>query len=115
MTMIADRYELGEVIGTGGMSDVYSAQDTLLGRGVAVKVLRMELARDVNFRERFRREAQNSGRLNHPAIVAVYDTGETTIEGISVPYIVMERVFGRTLREIVREDGPMPPPRPPRR
>ncbi|WPF66187.1 MULTISPECIES: Stk1 family PASTA domain-containing Ser/Thr kinase [unclassified Corynebacterium] len=109
MTMIADRYELGEVIGTGGMSDVYSAQDTLLGRGVAVKVLRMELARDVNFRERFRREAQNSGRLNHPAIVAVYDTGETTIEGISVPYIVMERVFGRTLREIVREDGPMPP------
>ncbi|KQB84634.1 Stk1 family PASTA domain-containing Ser/Thr kinase [Corynebacterium oculi] len=109
MTMIADRYELGEVIGTGGMSDVYAAQDTLLGRGVAVKVLRMELARDVNFRERFRREAQNSGRLNHPAIVAVYDTGETTIEGISVPYIVMERVFGRTLREIVREDGPMPP------
>lgn len=109
MTMIADRYELGEVIGTGGMSDVYAAQDTLLGRGVAVKVLRMELARDVNFRERFRREAQNSDRLNHPAIVAVYDTGETTIEGISVPYIVMERVFGRTLREIVREDGPMAP------
>ncbi|MEK0378900.1 Stk1 family PASTA domain-containing Ser/Thr kinase, partial [Corynebacterium mastitidis] len=109
MTMIADRYELGEVIGTGGMSDVYAAHDTLLGRGVAVKVLRMELARDVNFRERFRREAQNSGRLNHPAIVAVYDTGETMIEGISVPYIVMERVFGRTLRGIVREDGPMPP------
>ncbi|KQB87081.1 Stk1 family PASTA domain-containing Ser/Thr kinase [Corynebacterium lowii] len=109
MTLIADRYELGEVIGTGGMSDVYAAQDTLLGRGVAVKVLRMELARDVNFRERFRREAQNSGRLNHPAIVAVYDTGETMIEGISVPYIVMERVFGRTLRGIVREDGPMPP------
>lgn len=109
MTMIADRYELGEVIGTGGMSDVYAAHDALLGRGVAVKVLRMELARDVNFRERFRREAQNSGRLNHPAIVAVYDTGETMIEGISVPYIVMERVFGRTLRGIVREDGPMPP------
>lgn len=109
MSTIAQRYELGEVIGTGGMSDVYAAQDTLLGRGVAVKVLRLELARDVNFRERFRREAQNSGKLNHPAIVAVYDTGETMIDGISVPYIVMERVFGRTLRDIVREDGPMSP------
>lgn len=109
MNTIAQRYELGEVIGTGGMSDVFAAQDTLLGRGVAIKVLRLELARDVNFRERFRREAQNSGRLNHPTIVAVYDTGETTIDGISVPYIVMERVFGRTLRDIVREDGPMDP------
>lgn len=107
--VIDDRYELGENIGNGGMSQVYAAQDTLLGRGVAVKVLRLELARDVNFRERFRREAQNSGRLNHPSIVAVYDTGETEVDGIAVPYIVMERVHGRTLRDVVREDGPMSP------
>lgn len=107
--MIADRYELGEVIGTGGMSDVYAATDTLIGRGVAVKILKIDLARDVSFRERFRREAQNSGRLNHPAIVSVFDTGETIIEGLSVPFIVMERVFGRTLRDVIREDGPMPP------
>lgn len=106
---IGDRYELGENIGNGGMSQVYAAQDTLIGRGVAVKMLRVELARDTNFRERFRREAQNSGRLNHPAIVAVYDTGETQIDGIAVPFIVMERVHGRTLRDVVREDGALSP------
>lgn len=111
MTLLGDRYQLAEVIGTGGMSEVFAAQDTLLGRGVAVKRLRLELARDVNFRERFRREAQNSGRLNHPAIVAVFDTGETTIDGVTVPYIVMERVHGRTLRDIVREEGPLSPAR----
>ncbi|QGU03327.1 Stk1 family PASTA domain-containing Ser/Thr kinase [Corynebacterium comes] len=111
MALIGDRYDLAEVIGTGGMSEVYAAQDTLLGRGVAVKMLRVELARDVSFRERFRKEAQNSGKLNHPAIVAVYDTGETILDGISVPYIVMERVHGRTLRDILREDGPLNPAR----
>lgn len=107
--LIAGRYEIGEVIGTGGMSEVYAATDTMLGRDVAVKMLRKDLARDTNFRERFRREAQNSGRLNHPAIVAVYDTGEETIEGLSTPFIVMERVHGRTLRDIVREQGPLTP------
>ncbi|GGG81689.1 Stk1 family PASTA domain-containing Ser/Thr kinase [Corynebacterium pelargi] len=107
--MIADRYELGQVIGTGGMSEVFVATDTLLGRQVAVKMLRADLARDVNFRERFRREAQNSGRLNHPNIVAVYDTGETEIAGLNTPYIVMELVHGRTLRDIIREDGPLTP------
>lgn len=111
MTLIGDRYTLGEVIGTGGMSEVYAAEDTLIGRGVAVKMLRLELARDVNFRERFRREAQNSGRLNHPSIVAVYDTGETVVDGIDVPYIVMERIHGRTLREVIREGGPLSPAR----
>ena len=111
MTLLGDRYQLAEVIGTGGMSEVFAAEDTLLGRDVAVKRLRLELARDVNFRERFRREAQNSGRLNHPTIVAVFDTGETTIDGVTVPYIVMERVHGRTLRDIVREEGPLSPSR----
>lgn len=99
--LIANRYELGSVVGSGGMSVVYSATDTLLGREVAVKMLRSELARDANFRERFRREAQNAGRLNHPAIVAIYDTGETLHDGQSTPYIVMELVKGRNLKDIV--------------
>ena len=109
MTLIGDRYQLGNSIGTGGMSDVYVATDTLLGREVAVKMLKIDMARDENFRERFRKEAQNSARLNHPNIVAVYDTGETVVEGISIPYIVMEHVKGRNLRDIVREDGPLRP------
>lgn len=109
MTLIGDRYQLGNSIGTGGMSDVYVATDTLLGREVAVKMLKIDMARDENFRERFRKEAQNSARLNHPNIVAVYDTGETVVEGISIPYIVMEHIKGRDLRAIVREDGPLRP------
>lgn len=106
---LAQRYELGETIGSGGMSDVYAAQDTLLGRDVAVKMLRSEMARDMNFRERFRREARNSSKLNHPNIVAVYDTGEETIDGIGIPYIVMERIHGNTLRDLLRNNGPMSP------
>ncbi|WP_293767812.1 Stk1 family PASTA domain-containing Ser/Thr kinase [uncultured Corynebacterium sp.] len=107
--MLSDRYNLGEVIGSGGMSEVYAAEDLSLGRSVAIKMLRPEMARDVNFRERFRREAQNSGKLNHPNIVAVYDTGEATINGLDIPYIVMERIHGRTLRDIIREDGALSP------
>ena len=107
--MVNDRYRLGDVIGTGGMSEVYRATDSLLGRDVAIKMLRPEMARDVNFRERFRKEAQNSGRLNHPNIVAVYDTGEADEDGMAIPYIVMELVHGRTLRDLVREDGPLSP------
>src|SRR5699024_3343551 len=99
--MVNDRYRLGDVIGTGGMSEVYRATDSLLGRDVAIKMLRPEMARDVNFRERFRKEAQNSGRLNHPNIVAVYDTGEADEDGMAIPYIVMELVHGRTLRDLV--------------
>ncbi|GAB3082929.1 Stk1 family PASTA domain-containing Ser/Thr kinase [Corynebacterium aquatimens] len=109
MTLVGDRYQLGDMIGTGGMSDVYVATDTLLGREVAVKMLKVDMARDENFRERFRKEAQNSARLNHPNIVAVYDTGATEVDGISVPYIVMEHIKGRNLRDIVREDGPLRP------
>lgn len=107
--MLNDRYSLGEVIGSGGMSEVYAAEDTSLGRSVAVKMLRPEMARDVNFRERFRREAQNSGKLNHPNIVQVFDTGEDMSSSVAIPYIVMERVNGRTLRDIITEDGPMTP------
>lgn len=107
--VIADRYELGAVIGSGGMSEVFAATDTLIGREVAVKMLRIDLAKDPNFRERFRREAQNSGRLSHSSIVAVFDTGEVDKDGTSVPYIVMERVQGRNLREVVTEDGVFTP------
>lgn len=108
-SLIADRYDLGGIIGHGGMSEVYSAEDTLLGREVAIKMLRRDMAADESFRERFRREAQNYGRLNHPCIVSVYDTGDHYMDGIEVPYIVMERVYGRNLRDVVREDGPLAP------
>ncbi|QPK83291.1 Stk1 family PASTA domain-containing Ser/Thr kinase [Corynebacterium qintianiae] len=109
MTLIANRYQLGSTIGTGGMSDVYAATDTVLGREVALKMLKTDMARDENFRERFRREAQNSARLNHPNIVSVYDTGDLDVDGLAVPYIVMERIHGRNLRDIVRQDGPLRP------
>jgi serine/threonine-protein kinase len=108
---LSDRYELGEIIGFGGMSEVHLARDLRLHRDVAVKVLRADLARDPSFYLRFRREAQNAAALNHPAIVAVYDTGEATTASGPLPYIVMEYVDGVTLRDIVHNDGPMPPRR----
>ena len=72
-----DRYQVGDTLGFGGMSEVHRGRDLRLGRDVAIKVLRADLARDPSFQARFRREAQNAASLNHPAIVAVYDTGET--------------------------------------
>lgn len=104
---LGGRYRLGAKIGTGGMSDVYAATDELLGRDVAVKMMRPDLARDTNFLERFRREAQNAAKLNHQAIVAVYDTGQTPDADGAVPYIVMERVHGETLRDILNDHGKM--------
>ena len=108
---LSDRYELGEILGFGGMSEVHLARDLRLHRDVAVKVLRADLARDPSFYLRFRREAQNAAALNHPAIVAVYDTGEAETPNGPLPYIVMEYVEGVTLRDIVHNDGPMPPQR----
>ncbi len=108
---LSDRYELGEILGFGGMSEVHLARDLRLHRDVAVKVLRADLARDPSFYLRFRREAQNAAALNHPAIVAVYDTGEAITRSGPLPYIVMEYVDGVTLRDIVHTDGPMPPRR----
>ncbi len=105
---LSDRYELGEILGFGGMSEVHLARDLRLHRDVAVKVLRADLARDPSFYLRFRREAQNAAALNHPAIVAVYDTGEAETPNGPLPYIVMEYVEGVTLRDIVHTDGPMP-------
>ncbi len=93
------------------MSEVHKARDTRLHRDVAVKVLRADLARDPSFYLRFRREAQNAAALNHPAIVAVYDTGEAETAAGPLPYIVMEYVEGVTLRDIVHTEGPLPPRR----
>ena len=101
------RYELGEVLGYGGMSEVRAARDTLLNRDVAIKILRKDLARNHNFLERFRREARNSARLNHPNIVAIYDTGESATDDGILAYIVMERLNGRTLRNLVGTEGPL--------
>ncbi|AYJ47552.1 Stk1 family PASTA domain-containing Ser/Thr kinase [Rhodococcus sp. P1Y] len=108
---LSSRYELGEILGFGGMSEVHLARDNRLDRDVAIKVLRADLARDPTFYLRFRREAQNAAALNHPAIVAVYDTGEAETEAGPLPFIVMEYVEGSTLRDIVRGEGPMAPRR----
>jgi beta-lactam-binding protein with PASTA domain/predicted Ser/Thr protein kinase len=108
---LSDRYEVGEILGFGGMSEVHLARDVRLHRDVAVKVLRADLARDPSFYLRFRREAQNAAALNHPAIVAVYDTGEADTPNGPLPYIVMEYVEGVTLRDIVHSEGPMEPKR----
>ena len=110
--VLGGRYRLGRILGTGGMAEVFLAEDTRLHRTVAVKVLRSDLARDANFQERFRREAHSAASLNHPSIVAVYDTGEehqSTVTGtdVTIPYIVMEYVQGRTLRELIDPENPM--------
>ena len=102
---LSGRYELQNLIGRGGMADVWRARDHRLGRDVAVKRLRADLASDDTFQARFQREAQSAARLNHPNIVAVYDTGETQdpTTGLQVPYIVMELIDGHTLRDVLRD------------
>lgn len=106
--VLGERYEIGGVLGRGGMAEVHHGRDLRLGREVAVKVLRHDLARDPSFQVRFRREAQASASLNHPAIVAVYDTGEDRTPTGATPYIVMEYVEGETLRDVLRREGRLP-------
>ena len=111
--ILGGRYEVGELIGRGGMAEVHIGHDTRLGRTVAIKILRSDLARDPSFQARFRREAQAAASLNHPAIVAVYDTGEDVFTerggGIAhVPFIVMEYVEGHTVRDILRDGAAVP-------
>jgi serine/threonine-protein kinase len=108
--LLGSRYEIGETLGYGGMAEVHRGRDVRLGREVAVKVLRADLARDPSFQARFRREAQAAASLNHPAIVAVYDTGEEDVYG-NQPYIVMEYVEGRTLRDVLKAEGRLMPRR----
>ncbi|MGH2710658.1 MAG: Stk1 family PASTA domain-containing Ser/Thr kinase [Actinomycetota bacterium] len=105
--VLAGRYELEEVLGQGGMARVFKGTDTVLNRTVAVKVLSPQFAGDEQFVARFRREAQAAAALNHPNIVSVYDTGS---QG-DVHYIVMEYVEGRTLRDIIKQEGPLLPQR----
>ncbi|GAA3538080.1 serine/threonine protein kinase [Aeromicrobium flavum] len=112
MSPLGDRYQVGELVGRGGMADVRAGHDMRLGRPVAIKLLRPDLAADETFQERFRREAQSAASLNHPSIVAVYDTGEATEDsGATVPYIVMELVEGRTLRDVLRDGRKILPER----
>ena len=112
--LLGGRYEVGELIGRGGMAEVHLGHDTRLGRPVAIKMLRSDLARDSTFLRRFRREAKSAAGLNHHAIVAVYDSGEETqIESggaeVAIPYIVMEYVDGETLRDILNAEGHLSP------
>jgi serine/threonine protein kinase len=107
--LLGGRYELDGIVGRGGMAEVFRARDIRLDRTVAVKTLRNELARDQTFQARFQREAQSTASLNHPSIVAVYDTGEDMASATPVPYIVMEFVEGRTLRDMLG-DGRVPLP-----
>ncbi|MEI2777931.1 MAG: Stk1 family PASTA domain-containing Ser/Thr kinase [Tetrasphaera sp.] len=112
--LLGGRYEVGELIGRGGMAEVHLGYDTRLGRDVAIKILRSDHLRDPSFLARFRRETQLVAGLNHPAIVAVYDTGEelATESGgaeVSIPYIVMEYIDGSTVRELLRDRGTLTP------
>ncbi|HCU92994.1 MAG TPA: Stk1 family PASTA domain-containing Ser/Thr kinase [Actinobacteria bacterium] len=109
--LLGGRYELDGIVGRGGMAEVFRARDIRLDRVVAVKTLRDDLARDQTFQARFRREAQSAASLNHPSIVAVYDTGEDSSGPSHVPYIVMEYVDGRTLRDLLRDDRRLLPER----
>ena len=101
--ILGERYELGAMIGTGGMADVYLAQDVRLNRQVAIKILRSDLARDPSFVTRFNKEALSVAALNHPGIVSVYDSGKEDSPSGAMPYIVMEYVEGKTLRELVNK------------
>ncbi|MCQ4042215.1 protein kinase [Streptantibioticus rubrisoli] len=111
-TVGGGRYELRSLLGEGGMASVHFGYDTVLERPVAIKTLHSELGREASFRERFRREAQSVAKLNHTNIVSVFDSGEDEIDGRSIPYIVMELVDGKPLRQILDEDvaqhGAMP-------
>jgi serine/threonine-protein kinase len=110
--LLGGRYQVGELLGYGGMAEVHRGRDLRLGRDVAIKMLRTDLARDRTFQERFRREAQNAASLNHPAIVAVYDTGEERAPtGETIPFIVMEFVNGRTLKEVLAAENRLMPRR----
>lgn len=111
--VLGHRYEVGDLIGRGGMAQVHLGYDTRLSRTVAIKILRTDLAQDPMFLARFRREAQSAAALNHPSIVSVYDTGEEQIvstmgKEIPLPYIVMEYVKGRTVASLLTDGDAVP-------
>ncbi|MEK0307313.1 Stk1 family PASTA domain-containing Ser/Thr kinase [Bifidobacterium favimelis] len=109
-SLAGGRYQLGPLIGKGGMAEVHTALDTRLGRTVAVKIMRSDLTNDEIFLSRFRREAHSVAQLNNPNIVSIYDSGEEILTDEHgnkerVPYLVMEYVKGQTLRAILKENG----------
>ncbi len=104
-TIVDGRYRAEKRLGSGGMAEVWCAEDDVLGRRVALKLLGSRFAEDDDFRERFKREAQAAAGLAHPNIVGIFDRGEWD----GTPYIAMELVEGRTLKDLVRERGPLPP------
>lgn len=111
--ILGHRYEVGDLIGRGGMAEVHIGKDTRINRVVAIKILREDMASDPVFQARFRREAQSAGGINHPTIVGVYDTGEepiTTYAGatVNLPYIVMEYIEGHTVRALLAEGDAVP-------
>src|ERR687885_2676200 len=103
-TVVDQRYNVRSRIGSGGMADVYLADDAHLGREVALKVLHRRFARDREFVERFRREASAAAGLQHPNVVSVFDRGEYD----GTYYIAMEHLPGRTLKELIRDEAPLP-------
>ncbi|MDO4259296.1 MAG: Stk1 family PASTA domain-containing Ser/Thr kinase [Actinomycetaceae bacterium] len=110
---LGGRYEVRSLIGRGGMAEVHLGFDSRLSRTVAIKMLRTDLARDAVFQHRFRREAQSAASLNHPNIVAVYDTGEEDVyvadgSTVAVPFIVMEYVEGHTVKDLIADGTPVP-------
>ncbi len=110
---LAGRYQVGDLIGRGGMADVHVGTDARLGRRVAIKLLKPSLANDPAFRSRFRREAQDAAKMAHPTIVRIFDAGEETVTDAGghetlVPFIIMEYVDGRLLKDVVAE-GPLDP------
>ena len=110
--MPENRYQSRELLGKGATSEVYRGFDAHLGRAVAIKRLRPDLVTNAVFRSRFHREALAAGRLDHPAIVAVYDAGEERdATGTAVPFIVMELIEGRSLRDALHEEGKLSPGR----
>lgn len=103
--ILADRYKILEEVGIGGMAIVYKAEDMLLRRQVAIKVLKDQYSEDSEFSDKFEVEAQSAASLSHPNIVSIYDVGSELIDGRNVQYIVMELIEGKTLKEMIVEEG----------
>src|SRR6266700_2030849 len=106
-TIVDNRYKIVSRLGTGGMADVFLAEDQQLGRKLALKLLHRRFAEDPGFVERFRREAQAAAGLQHPNVVSVYDRGQYD----GTYYIAMEYLPGRTLKQLIREEAPLDPVR----
>src|SRR5215212_6017478 len=106
-TLVDRRYTIGDLLGSGGMGEVYLARDEALGRDVALKVLREQYSGSKEFKVRFRHEAENAASLSHPNVVTVYNRGEDPLD--ETPYIAMEYLKGGTLADRLAREGPLAP------